>query len=91
MPRSNRHIIPALTGLPLDRAEDLPTVLLLEHLGHGVVVPRPLRHRDGRPVIVGNEGCSPNGVDSTGQGSLDLLVGGDDGRITLIRREDLRW
>ena len=91
VPRSNRHIIPALTGLPLDRAEDLPTVLLLEHLGHGVVVPRPLRHPDGRPVIVGTEGCSPNGVDSTGQGSLDLLVGGDDGRITLIRREDLRW
>jgi hypothetical protein len=91
LPQGNRHVIPALTGLPLERLDDLPTVLLLENVGHGRLVPRPLRHRDGRPLVVGREGCSPCGVDAAGRGTLDLLVGSDDGRLHLFRREDLHW
>ncbi len=91
LPRGNRHVIPALTGQPLDSLENLPTVLLLENIGHSILVPRPLRRGDGSPVIVGTEGCSPCGVDESGQGRLDLLVGSDDGRIEFIPRDDLRW
>ena len=40
LPRGNRHVIPAVTGCPLENAETLPTVLLLENQGRGVVVPR---------------------------------------------------
>lgn len=39
LPRGNRHVIPAVTGCPLENAETLPTVLLLENQGRGVVVP----------------------------------------------------
>jgi hypothetical protein len=91
LPRGNRHVIPALAGLPLEDPETLPTVLLLENVGHGRVVPRLLRYSDGRPVILGSEGCSPSGVDSSGQGSLDLLVSTDDGRLHLVHRGDLQW
>lgn len=91
LPRGNRHVIPALTGLPLEDPESLPTVILLENVGHGRVVPRLLRYRDGRPVIFGAEGCSPSGIDGNGQGALDLLVGSDDGRLHLVHREDLQW
>jgi len=89
--RGNRHIIPALTGLPLGAAHDLPTVLLFENLGHGRLIPRPLRHRDGRPLVVGTEGCSPMGIDARGDGSLDLLVGSDDGALLLFSRDELQW
>jgi hypothetical protein len=91
LPRGNRHVIPALTGLPLESADDLPTVLLLENLGHNVLVPRPLRYRDGRPVVAGTEGCSPVGVEARSKETLDLLIGRDDGGIDLIVREDLQW
>ncbi|SIO00052.1 hypothetical protein SAMN05444166_1981 [Singulisphaera sp. GP187] len=91
LPRANRHVIPALTGLPLGDPESLPTVILLENVGHGRVVPRLLRYRDGRPVIIGSEGCSPSGIDGDGQGTLDLLVSGDDGRLHLVPRGDLQW
>jgi hypothetical protein len=91
LPRGNRHVIPALTGLPLDDPDDLPTVILLENLDHNVLVPRPLRYRDSRPVVAGTEGCSPCGVDGRGNGTLDLLIGRDDGGLDLIPREDLRW
>ena len=91
LPRGNRHVVPALTGLPLLDADNLPTVLLLENLGHNTLVPRPLRHRDGRPVVVGSEGCSPCGVDCRGNGALDLLIGRDDGGLELVLREDLLW
>jgi hypothetical protein len=93
LPRGNRHVIPPLTGLPLTDLDELPTVLLLENHGDGSVIARPLRHRDGRPVVVGTEGCSPSGVASSTAGSEapDLLVGSDDGHMTLIRREDLLW
>jgi hypothetical protein len=91
LPRGNHHVIPALTGTPLQDADDLPTVLLLEHCGQGVVIPRPLRYQDGRPVVFGTDGCSPCGVDASGRGVLDLLVGSDDGRLDFIARDDLRW
>jgi hypothetical protein len=91
LPRANRHVVPAVAGLPLTDGADLPTVLLLENLGHGRLIPRPMRLADGRPIVIGAEGCSPSGVDASGRGILDLLVGGDDGSLTLLRREDLRW
>jgi hypothetical protein len=92
LPRGNRHVIPPLTGLPLEQVDDLPTVLLLENLGDGTVSVHPLRHADGRPVIVGTEGCSPSGVPPSpdNPGASDLLVGGDDGHPLWIRRQDLR-
>jgi hypothetical protein len=91
LPRGNRHVVPALTGLPLTDADALPTVLLLENIGHGVLCPRPIFHADGRPLAPGHEGCSPSGVDDGNGGGLDLLIGHDDGRVTLLRRDELRW
>jgi hypothetical protein len=91
LPRGNRHVIPAICGLALNEPDNLPTVLLLENLGHGHFAPRPIQHADGRPLVIGFEGCSPAGVDATGRGALDLLAGRDDGQVMLIRRDDLRW
>ncbi len=91
LPGGNRHVIPALTGQPLENVDDWPTVLLLENLGQGVLVPRPVSLADGNPLIVGTEGCSPCGVAWTDPQALDLLVGADDGRVFAFRREDLRW
>ncbi|MFO0907782.1 MAG: hypothetical protein U0794_05375 [Isosphaeraceae bacterium] len=91
LPRSHRHVVPGVTGIPFSSLDDIPTVLLLENLGHGAVCPRPVYHADGRPVIVGDEGCSPMGVASATGGELDLLVGGDDGSITWVRRDELTW
>jgi hypothetical protein len=93
LPRGNRHVIPPLTGLPLADLDDLPTVLLLERTDDDSVVARVLRHRDGRPLVVGTEGCSPNGVPPAVPGSpgLDLIVSGDDGHPLLYRREELCW
>ena len=78
-------------GMPLVDATDLPTVLLLENIGRGTVVPRPMRFRDGRPVAIGQEGCSPQGVRRSGRDLPDLLVGGDDGTLTWIVRDELCW
>jgi hypothetical protein len=91
LPLDNRHVVPALTGMSGDAWDEIPTVLLLENQGHGVLVPRPLRFADGRPVVLGSDGCSPWGVDFTGQGAFDLLVGDSSGQAVLIRRDDLRW
>ncbi|WP_422930590.1 FG-GAP repeat domain-containing protein [Singulisphaera sp. PoT] len=91
LPRGNRHVIPALTGEPLMRVDDLPTVLLLENLGHGRLIPRPIRHQDGKPLIVGSQGCSPMGVNARGDGTLDLLVGSDQGELLVYPREELTW
>jgi hypothetical protein len=91
LPRGNRHVVPAVAGLPLDDPDAVPTVLLLENLGHNLLSPRPVFLADGRPLVFGDDGCSPSGVDDhTGTG-LDLLVGGDDGRVALYRRDELRW
>ena len=68
-----------------------PLLLLLENLGRGVVVPRPLMFRDGRPVVIGQEGCSPQGVRRDGRELPDLLVGSDDGTLTWISRDELCW
>jgi hypothetical protein len=91
LPRGNRHVVPSLTGLACESLDDLPTVLLLENLDNRVLVPRPLRFADGRPVVIGVAGCSPCGVDVTRQGALDLLVGNTNGEVAFIRREHLRW
>lgn len=91
LPRGNRHVIPAITGEPITDLNDLSTVVLLEHRGHGVLVPRPLRYRDGRPLIIGFEGCSPCGIDAAGRGALDLLATGDDGSVAFISRDELQW
>ncbi len=91
LPRGNRHVVPALTGMPLVDAEAISTVLLLENLGHGIVSPRPIHHADGRPLVVGHDGCSPSGVDDGNGSGLDLLIGHDDGRVTLLRRDELTW
>jgi hypothetical protein len=91
LPRGNRHVVAAAAGLPLEDAETLPTVLLLEQDERGRMIPRPIFQADGRPVAVGHAGCSPSGVDWSGNGTLDLLVGHDDGRVSVLRREALRW
>ena len=91
LPRGNRHVVAAVTGIPLESVDSLPTVLLLENLDRGVVVPRPLTHRDGRPVVAGLEGCCPQGVRRSGQVLPDLLLGSDDGSLSWIARDDLRW
>ncbi len=91
LPRGNRHVLPGLTGLPLSDVDALPTVLLLENLGHGVLSPRLMFRANGQPLILGHEGCSPSGVVDSQNERLDLLVGHDEGRVSLIRRDDLRW
>lgn len=87
--RGARHVIPAITGRPLTSLDDLPTVLLLENAGRGVLIPRTVLLKDGRPLIVGTHGCSPSGVDWSGTGPLDLIVGSDDGNVRFFRRQDL--
>jgi hypothetical protein len=91
LPRVNRHVVAALTGEPFDDLESISTVLLLENLGHGVLCPRPLRRADGSPVVLGAEGCSPNGIASASGTGLDLLVGKDDGSVEVLPRDELRW
>lgn len=89
--RGARHVVSSVTGTPLTVADDLPTVLLLENAGRDGLIPRPIRLADGRPLVVGLDGCSPAGVDWNGDGTLDLLVGSDDGRVFRFRRDALRW
>ncbi len=80
-------VLPAITG----RGGEVSTVLLLENQGRLGLVPRPIRLDDGRPLVVGVEGCSPSGVAGAGPGSLDLIVGSDDGHVHYFRRDQLRW
>jgi hypothetical protein len=91
LPRANRHVIASVTGLPCDDLDALPTVLLLENFGHGILSPKPVYHADGRPLSFGQEGCSPSGVASGSGEALNLLVGVDDGGVTFLRRDELRW
>jgi len=91
LPRDARFVIPPLLGQPLGDPEELPTVLLLENRGPGGFVTRPFRLADGRPLVLGTEGCSPCGVPQSGGGGLDLVVGSDDGTVAYLRREDLQW
>ncbi len=85
-----RFIVPALTGRANPVGEAESTVLLLENRGKLGLVPRPIAHLDGRPLVVGADGCGPSGVASSGDG-LDLLVGSDDGHVHHFRRDALRW
>jgi len=89
LPREARYILPALIGRSVASLDALPTVLLLENLGHHAVAPRLVTLLDGSPLIVGSEGCSPSGVPGAGEG-LDLLVGSDDGRVHYFRRDQIR-
>jgi hypothetical protein len=91
LPREARYVIPPLLGRPLGDPDTLPTVLLLENLGPGGLIPRPVHLADGRPLIAGSEGCSPCGVPNPHNGELDLLLGADDGSVTLYPRDALRW
>ncbi|MFO0889320.1 MAG: hypothetical protein U0790_09295 [Isosphaeraceae bacterium] len=91
LPLGNRHVIPAVSGVPLRQADALPTVLLFENLGRDGVVPRPLRFKDGSPVVGGHEGCCPQGVTRAGQELPDLLLATDEGCLRWIAREELRW
>lgn len=86
----SRPIVPGLVGEPFESLDEIPTVILLENLGNNVLVPRPIRLRDGRPLHQGAAGCSPCGV-SAPDGSLGLLLGSEDGTIRYLAREDLRW
>ncbi len=89
IPRKSRFVIPPLIGRAVSDLDDLPTVLLLENLGHHAVAPRLVTLADGSPLVVGSEGCSPSGAPGAGEG-IDLLVGSDDGRIHYYRRDQLR-
>jgi hypothetical protein len=91
LPRVNWHVIPAITGIPLEEPQSLSTVLLLEHDGRGFLVPRPLTFRDGRPLVAGYEGCCAQGVPRMGQDLPDMLVCGDDGSLRWIARTELSW
>jgi hypothetical protein len=42
-------------------------------------------------VVAGHDGCSVSGVDDGRGASLDLLIGHDDGRVDLLRRDELTW
>jgi hypothetical protein len=88
---SARFVLPALTGRAAPEQGDWSTVLLLENQGRHGLIPRPMSTVDGRPLIVGVEGCSPSGVPGAEPGRLDLLVGADDGHVHYFRRDQLRW
>jgi hypothetical protein len=91
LPREARYLIPGLIGRAASSLETLPTVLLLENIGHNAVVPRAVYLSDGRPLVAGTEGCSPCGVDGTNSGRMDLIVGADDGQVHYYRRDELTW
>ena len=91
LPRDARFIIPPLTGEVSGPIESLPSVLLLENQGNGEMVARPVFQAGGGPVLVGDDGCSPCGVEVPGREGLDLLVGSDDGTLHHFDRAALRW
>jgi len=83
--------VPPLIGREIAATEGVSTVLLLENQGRLGLVARPITLADGRPLVLGVEGCSPSGVEAPGGGGLDLLVGADDGHVGYYRRDQLRW
>lgn len=88
---SARFVLPALTGRAVPEHGDWSTVLLLENQGRHGLVPRPILTSDGRPLVVGQAGCSPSGVPGAEPGRLDLLVGSEDGHVRYFPRDRLRW
>ena len=90
LPRSARYLIPSLIGRRPHSLDQLSTVVLLENRGHNAVVARVIVRSDGGPIVIGSEGCNPAGV-SGADGSLDLIVGSDDGGVHYFRRDELRW
>ncbi len=91
LPRDARSVVPAITGERIGDLSEISTVLLLEHVGRNVMIPRQVRHADGRPLIVGHGSCSPCGIKSADGEELDLLIGSDDGQLEYFRRDALRW
>ncbi|RUL87371.1 hypothetical protein [Tautonia sociabilis] len=91
LPITSRFVVPAMTGEPLVDLDDVPNVILLENQGENVVIPRPIRLADGGPLIVRDDSVSPSGVDWTGRGSLDLLIGSGSGMVELFPRSSLLW
>jgi hypothetical protein len=90
LPRDARFVIPAITGESAESLDDLPTVLLLENAGRNVLIPRPVRLADGRPLAIGGGGCSPCGVPGP-DGRVGLLIGTDEGGLSFLRRDELSW
>ena len=88
---SARFVLPALTGRAVPEHGEWSSVLLLENQGRLGLIPRPISTSDGRPLSVGIAGCSPSGVAGSEPGSLDLVVGSDDGHVHYYRRDQLRW
>jgi hypothetical protein len=86
-----RFVVPPLTGRATAGTEEVSTVLLLENQGRLGLVARPVSLADGRPMVLGVEGCSPSGVEAPGGEGLDLVVGSDDGHVEYYRRDQLRW
>ncbi len=70
------------------------TVLLLENVGENArpqfALPRPIMF-DGEPLAMGMHACAPEALDWSGSGSLDLVVGIEDGSIVSLPRARLSW
>lgn len=45
----------------------------------------------GEPIAMAMHDCSPDAVDWSGDGNLDLIVGVEDGSLVWLKREDLSW
>jgi len=86
-------IPPGPTGAPR-HTHGQATILLLENVGTlgapTFARPRQICYR-GVPVRYGMHACSPEPVDWTGRGVLDLVVGAESGTLFLLRREWLSW
>lgn len=91
LPLDARFVVPGITGISYQTLDEVSNLLVLENQGDGVVIPRPVHLADGRPLIVGDDGISPSGVDWSGRGSLDLLIGSIGGSAQVFPRELLRW
>lgn len=91
LPKDARHVVSAVTGTSITDPGDLSTVLLLENTGKNVLTPRQVRLKEGGPIAVGFDGCSPCGLTVSPDRPVDLLVGSDDGQLFSYHRDELTW